>query len=196
MITKPAQESKKGNLQQIITSTVKTSLAYTALKIAVPLIPHILKASLSPTKIVSVVADKNNLSAFAFVTILSLPVKVANYLTDDESSFISFATAFLSSLGGFSIEKKTKLVEFVVLSVCSRSLFAIFNMIQGKMSASDNTKRCLAVTIFLTLCASIIAIGVLHKECFEIKKLFDGYADFSIWDKRQVDLVRRILNVM
>ena len=196
MMNESKQDNQMGSLTDILSSTAKTSLLYTLIKTAVPLVLLILKADITPAACMQALFNRSNINSLMFVVFLTLPVKLVNYSMSEHNQSVSFLAGFASALLAYKVEKKTKLVEFVISSVCSRSLFAVINVLLVKNTASEGKKRALTLTVFITLCSAIIFVGFLHKSCSEIKNLVDSSAYSDIWELRQVNSIRRIINIL
>ena len=131
-----------------------------------------------------------------FVVFLTLPVKLVNYSMSKYNQTATFAAGFASALLAYKVEKKTKLVDFLVTSVCARSVFSVINILLVKNAASEGKKRVITFSFFLTLCSAITIVGFFHKGCFQIKNLCDNFGYSDIWETRQLNEMRRILNIL
>ena len=196
MSTELLEAKSSSSFYKLLSTTAKTSIIYVALKSCLPFLPKLIRRTCTMADIGKVLIDPSNLQSLAFILSMTLPIKLIDFFCSSENTMLSFATAFLSTLAGFSIEMKTRLIEFVVLSICSRSLFAVLNVFLERLKTTENSKRTITFAIFVFLCSSIISIGWMHKNCVEVKNLVTSYARPHKVEKWNMDLIRSILNVM
>ena len=139
-----------------------------------------------------------NLRTAGFVSCLTGLFRLLNYLfkmIGKETYITCIISGLISSLTSIFIEEKTELMNFIILSVMIRSLYAIIIVLADKYKWPDYP-RTANLLIFILASIGFIFIAFCHPTFATINKLFINFANFEGTEKDEINHSMQMVRII
>jgi len=135
----------------------------------------------------------SNLRTTLFISALPLLYKLMIKFLG-ESKYGVFASAFISGFICINIEEKTKLVNFLILSLMSRVFHGLLLKFNKKLEV-ELPGSSMELLFFTILSFIILYVSFKYPDFTAITQTIDNYANFGRVEKYEINHLRRITKV-
>lgn len=143
--------------------------------------------------------NTGNLRTGAFLSVMPYLYKVLSkmvyYFQGQEREWTTFLCGFIAGVTGILLGEKSKINNFIILSVMARSLHSMLVVYLKKKGLSTQSKL-IGWFVFYLVILVFLFLNFTHPTFTPIAKLYDVYANYSGNERQEQNDMRKVLRII
>lgn len=202
------QHKKEDSLYKITINSLKMFIKVYGIRVVYKFIKTYAKGKNIQKTVLNLATPKfKNIRTSLFVSLLpflyQILKRILSFISKNfnlsflNMNIITFISAFISAFISISFEQKSKVVDYIVLSIMVRVIHTLLHIICKKYNIFQKTGKKFDYFIFLLAAIAMFTVHFLNPGFLPITKLFDTYGNYiDKSEKEEMLLFRNTIRIV